>query len=79
MSSGHKYLRDIPTDENGLSDVYDVLEAFEVTCPARAHAVKKLLCTGLRGKADAMQDLTETQDALARAVRLEERRQCLKD
>ena len=24
-------------------DVYDVLEAFGVTCPARAHAIKKLL------------------------------------
>lgn len=71
MSSGDKYRRAIPTGKDGKSDVYDVLEAFGVTCQARGHAIKKLLCAGLRGKGDALQDLRETADAVARAEELE--------
>ena len=56
------------------SDVYEVLEAFSVTCPARQHAAKKVLCSGLRGKGDATQDLIEARDALNRAIELETRR-----
>lgn len=44
---GSNYLRTIhPADGQGESikvDVYCVLEAFGVTCPARQHATKKLL------------------------------------
>lgn len=29
-------------------DVYDVLTAYRVTCPALQHAIKKLLMPGLR-------------------------------
>jgi len=47
-----------------------VLVAFAVTCPARQHAVKKLLCSGLRGKGDELADLREAIDALHRAVEL---------
>ena len=73
--SGSKYLRRIEKDEAKIQiDVYDVLVAFEVTCPARAHAVKKLLCAGLRGKGDCLQDLRETHDAVLRAIQLEEGR-----
>lgn len=52
-------------------DVYDVLTAFNVTCPAVAHAVKKLLCAGQRGHKDRATDIAEAQAALARAVELE--------
>lgn len=71
-NSGSKYLRKIKKDGAEVSiDVYDVLVAFKVTCPARAHAVKKLLCAGLRGKGDCLQDLNETLDAVKRAIQIE--------
>ena len=72
--SGNKYLRKIGSNKDNLSDVYDVLEAFKVTCPARQHAIKKLLCSGLRGKGSVVQDLEESLDAIRRAVELEEGR-----
>lgn len=69
--SGVKYLRSI----KGMDvDVYDVLEAFNVTCPAIAHAVKKLLLPGGRGKGPTDQDLREAIDALIRAIQLEQER-----
>lgn len=73
-----KYLRPIQgaCGDRVLVDVYAVLEAFDVRCPARQHAVKKLLCAGLRGKGDALQDLKETQVAVVRAIELQETRQC---
>tara|TARA_R110000868_G_scaffold127605_2_gene335404 strand:+ start:2242 stop:2520 length:279 start_codon:yes stop_codon:yes gene_type:complete len=70
----NKYLRDIPRDENGLSDVYDVLEGFDVSCNARGHAIKKLLCSGIRGKGDCLQDLIEAGQAVERAIIREKRR-----
>jgi hypothetical protein len=51
-------------------DVYDVLCAFSVDCPARAHAIKKVLCAGKRDKGDATQDLKEAIQALYRAIEL---------
>lgn len=73
----NKYIRGI-RDINGEciahADVYQVLEAFAVTCPARQHAIKKLLCAGLRGKGDAMQDLQDAVVACQRAVDLEKQR-----
>ena len=77
--TGSKYIRLILPIPGTLDriDVYSVLEAFEVSCPARAHAVKKLLCTGIRGKGDALQDLREAQDAVSRAIDLEIFRQQL--
>lgn len=72
-ASGSKYLRSINTI-GGNVDVYAVLEAFAVTCPARQHAIKKLLCAGLRGKGDSVQDLKEAADAVDRAVQMEEAR-----
>lgn len=72
--SGNKYHRTIqPRMTDGRSavvDVYCVLEAFDVQCPAIQHAVKKLLCCGIRGKGDASQDLREARDAIDRAVEL---------
>jgi hypothetical protein len=48
-------------------DVYDVLRAFSVTDPAIQHAVKKLLCTGIRGHKDSRQDLEEAIQSIERA------------
>ncbi len=73
--SGSKYLRTVRCDVGGKIDVYAVLDAFNVTCPARQHAIKKLLCSGLRGKGDTIQDLEEAEDAVQRAVQMEESRQ----
>lgn len=75
MSSGNKYHRMI----YGLAayghqtigifvDIYSVLTAYEVTEPGLQHAVKKLLCSGIRGKGDRLQDLREARDALDRAI-----------
>ncbi len=49
-------------------DVYAVLKAFGVVCPARAHAIKKLLCCGNRGKGTEMDDLVGAMAALNRAI-----------
>lgn len=69
--SGSKYLREIELID-GKTDVYAVLVAFDVTCPARAHAIKKLLCSGLRGKGDTSQDLSEAKDAIERSIQIHE-------
>ena len=77
--TGSKYLREI-FDTSGLStqsltvDVYCVLEAFDVTCPARQHVIKKLLCAGLRKKNTTLDDLKESADAIDRAIQLERQR-----
>lgn len=72
--SGSKYLRTIhPADGAGEPirvDVYSVLVAFGVTCPGRQHAIKKLLCAGLRGKNSEAKDVSESIDAVRRAVQL---------
>jgi hypothetical protein len=74
--SGSKYLRKIhPADKNGspiLVDVYEVLRAFDVTCPATQHAIKKLLCAGLRNKASQKQDLSEAIESIHRAIEMAE-------
>jgi len=70
----NKYERAITSIKGGASiavDVYCVLEAFRVTCPARQHAIKKLLCAGLRDKGTAEQDLRESLAAIERAIELE--------
>lgn len=73
---GRKYLRQIFSAEDGKAstwvDVYGVLEAFGVTCPARAHALKKLLCCGTRGKGDSLADLKGVLAAANRAYELEQ-------
>ncbi len=72
---GKKYDRKIFSkyeDAEITIDVYRVLDAFQVTCPATAHAIKKLLCAGIRGHKDNEQDLDEA------AQSIEEARQMLK-
>ncbi len=51
-------------------DVYDVLKAFDVTCPALQHLVKKALCAGLRGHKDRAEDLQDILDSAVRAKQL---------
>ena len=72
MNKYMRLIRPSQHDESGDSfvDVYDVLVAFGVTCPARAHAIKKLLCAGLRDKGPELQDLEESVSAVLRAVEL---------
>lgn len=76
--SGNKYVRVIhgrnPAGVSINVDVYNVLEAYNVTCQARGHAIKKLLCAGLRGKGDVQQDLQEALDAVCRAIQLQKDR-----
>lgn len=71
-ATNNKYERMIE-DRYGDSchvDVYDVLKAFDVTCPAIQHAIKKLLCTGLRGHKDRDTDLLEAKESIVRAIEL---------
>ena len=74
---GSKYHRTITQtlagETHGSSvvvDVYDVLQAFGVDCPALQHAVKKLLCAGLRGAKSAEQDISEAANSCRRAIEL---------
>lgn len=68
----NKYLRDIGLKSH--IDVYDVLVAFSVTNPAIQHAIKKLLCAGLRGHKDMLTDLIEANSAIYRAIDIESER-----
>lgn len=75
--TGSKYIRRIVSCDaipyNTINvDVYSVLEAFAVVNPGIQHAIKKLLCAGIRGKGDCVQDLKEARDALSRAIQIEE-------
>lgn len=63
----NKYARNIYGVE---VDVYDVLVAWNVICPATQHAIKKLLMPGQRGNKDKLQDLEEAKQALERAIEL---------
>lgn len=76
----NKYIRKL-TDKDGVTcniDVYDVLKAFNVTCPATQHAVKKLLCTGIRGHKDTATDLNEAKESISRAIELLNQNQYVK-
>lgn len=73
---GSKYLRTIHTSTgSGQVDVYDVLEAFNVTCPAMQHALKKMLCAGLRGHKDLESDKKEAIKSIERSIQLDKNRE----
>lgn len=55
-------------------DVYDVLEAFNLTCPALQHAAKKILCAGIRGHKDVMVDLDDAIASIERGKDLQHNR-----
>jgi len=54
--------------EEFRADVYSVLVAFGVICPARQHAIKKLLMPGQRGAKSTVQDLDEALVSVSRAI-----------
>lgn len=64
----NKYLR--PVGQRTHIDVYDVCEIFCVDDPSGAtqHAIKKLLCSGIRGYKDRLQDLREAVQAVDRRI-----------
>jgi hypothetical protein len=75
---GNKYIRRIydieyPT-HSVKTDIYGIILSCNVTCPATAHAIKKLLCAGIRGKGDTLDDLKGALAAVNRAIDLEEAR-----
>lgn len=72
MSANNKYHRTITSidGQRVTVDVYAVLVAFDVTCPAIAHAVKKLLAPGQRGHKDKAQDLGEARSSIDRALQM---------
>jgi len=74
--TGNKYVREITSRTTPSCrinvDVYCVLKAFDVTSAPIAHAVKKLLCPGNRGKGSYRQDLVEARDAITRAIEQED-------
>lgn len=57
-----------------VGDVYTVLEAFDVRCPALQHAAKKILNPGKRGHKDVMEDLIDIKHSIDRAIELEKGR-----
>lgn len=65
----NKYSREIKPGV--FVDVYDVLKAFDVTCPALAHGVKKCLAPGQRGVKDSIQDKNEAIASITRSIEIE--------
>ena len=66
----NKYSKEIA--EGVHVDVYDVLKAFDVKCPAMQHAIKKMLCSGQRGVKDVEQDKREAIASIERSIQLDE-------
>lgn len=69
--TGSKYLRQIRSKDRKTTmvvDVYCVATAFNVTHMGLQHALKKILCPGIRGGKSYKQDLIEARDALGRAI-----------
>ena len=65
----NKYQRQVPST---TIDIYDILNAYRVTCPATQHAIKKLLQPGERGHKDKLTDLREALASVERAIQMEE-------
>jgi hypothetical protein len=69
----NKYRRliiDRTTGQSVTADVYDILVAWGVACPATQHAIKKLLMPGQRGGKPARQDLEEALASVQAAIDL---------
>ena len=64
----NKYAREIKPGV--FVDVYDVLAAWGVECPAIQHAIKKQLQPGARGNKSRRQDIEEAIASLNRALEL---------
>lgn len=65
-----RHIRSLGGNHSVLADIYCVLDAYEVPCHARGHAIKKLLCAGERGAKDARQDMEEAITAIRRSIEL---------
>lgn len=67
-----KYNREIIGLDGTVSivDCYRVLDAFGVSDPATQHAIKKMLCMGLRGHKDYLTDLNDSIESLQKAKEL---------
>lgn len=65
---GH-YFRSV--EHLSVIDVYAVLRMYNVTCPAVAHAIKKLLASGQRGAKDRGTDLREAVVSIERAIEMD--------
>src|SRR5574344_50585 len=57
------YFKPCPYD---TLDVYRVISIFGVTDPCIQHALKKLLCSGVRGHKDQSKDIQDVIDTLER-------------
>lgn len=66
IDKGEKYQREIAPGV--FVDIYDVLEAWGVSCPARQHAIKKLLAAGQRGHKSEIKDLQEAHHSAHRSI-----------
>lgn len=74
VDKGAKYRKTLRDRRNGDSievDVYDVLEAYGVTCPSLAHALKKLLLPGQRGSKGFEKDMREGINSVEQAILLQ--------
>lgn len=58
-------------------DVYDILLAFDVTCPAMQHAIKKLLAPGIRGSKDATTDKQEAILSIERSIAIDSQKEVI--
>lgn len=73
--SDNKYARQFTNrmEASETFDVYDVINAFNVTCPMRQHAIKKLLAAGERsGGKSELQDLKEALWSVQEAIKEKE-------
>ena len=68
----NKYNREIIGLDGTVTtvDCYRVIDAFKVADPATQHAIKKLLCLGLRGHKDYLTDLNDSIESLQKAKEL---------
>ena len=69
---GNKYRRTIIglDGTKTIVDVYRVLDAFNTGCAATDHAIKKMLCAGLRGHKDKLTDYDNAIESLQAAKEL---------
>ena len=65
-----KHVKCKSCEENTGIDVYDVLQAFDVTCPAIQHAVKKLLRCGNKPGEAELDEIRGAITSLNRAVEM---------
>lgn len=68
MANFEHYYRDVSHLKR--VDIYRILDLFGVTDHAIAHAIKKLMCAGLRGAKPEEQDIREAIASLNRKLQM---------